>query len=190
MNKIAKASLAATAGVVLLLGGAGTFATWNSSAPVEGAGIVAGNLVVEDSGAAGTWTAGGAPISIDDYRVVPGDVLTYTKTMTVGAEGDRLSATLALSEAAITPVDPENPADVALADHLTESAVLTASGAGITGTGPTFTVAPGTGVVAQDVTVTVTIAFPAGDTAGTDNAAMNGAVSLADLTVSLTQNVQ
>jgi len=189
MKKIVKASIATTAGVILLLGGAGTFATWNSSASTEGASIVAGNLVVEESQTAGAWTANGAPISIDGYKVAPGDVLTYTKAMKVAAEGDSLTATLALSEASIAPVDTADAADVALAGYLTESAVLTAAGTGITGTGPTFTVAPGAGAVSQDVTVTVTITFPAGDTVGGNNDAMNGAVTLDDLTVSLTQNV-
>lgn len=188
MKKIVKASIATTAGVILLLGGAGTFATWNSSATAEGASIVAGNLVVENSATPATWTANGAPVSIASYRVAPGDVLTYTTTMKVGAEGDSLQATLALSEASIAPADATKPADVALASYLTESAVLTASGTGITGTGPTFTVAPGAGAVSQDVTVTVTITFPYGDTVGGNNDAMNGAVTLDTLTVSLTQN--
>ncbi|MDR7185052.1 alternate signal-mediated exported protein [Microbacterium trichothecenolyticum] len=190
MKKIVKASIATTAGVILLLGGAGTFATWNSSATAQGASIMAGNLVVEGSQDAGTWTANGSAISIDDYRVVPGDVLTYTKTMKVGAEGDSLSATLALTDSSIAPADVTKPADVALASYLTDSAVLTASGAGITGSGPTFTVTPAGDVVSQDVTVTVTIAFPYGDVAGGNNAAMNGAVTLDELTVSLTQNTK
>ncbi|MBW9110688.1 alternate-type signal peptide domain-containing protein [Microbacterium ureisolvens] len=190
MKKIVKASIATTAGVVLLLGGAGTFATWNSSATAEGASIVSGNLVVEASQEAGTWTANGSAIDIADYAIVPGDVLTYTKTMSVGAEGDSLSATLALTDSSIAPADPTKQADIALASYLTDSAVLTASGAGITGSGPTFTVTPAGDVVSQDVTVTVTIAFPYGDVVGGNNDAMNGAVTLDELTVSLTQNTK
>jgi alternate signal-mediated exported protein len=189
MKKIVKASIATTAGVILLLGGAGTFATWNSSDTAEGASIVAGNLVVEASDDAGTWTANGSPITITDYTIAPGDELVYTKTMTVGAEGDSLSATLALTESSIAPADPGNAADQALAGYLVDTAVLTASGTGISGTGPTFTVTPGAGVVDQDVTVTVTIQFPYGDVVGGNNDAMNGAVTLDALTVSLTQNI-
>jgi alternate signal-mediated exported protein len=186
MKKIVKASIATAAGVVLLLGGAGTFATWNDTATTEGASIVAGNLVVDDSNVAGVWTANGSTINLAEYRIAPGDVLTFTKTMKVGAEGDSLEATLGLSQASITAVDTENNADVALAGYLTKNAVLSATGAGITGTGPTFTVIPGAGVVDQDVTVTVTIEFPAGG-AGVNNNAMNGKVNLAGLTVTLTQ---
>jgi alternate signal-mediated exported protein len=189
MNKFVTASIAAAAGVALLLGGAGTFATWNASAATAGASISAGNLVVADAGVVGTWTANGsaAPISLATYSVAPGDVLTYTKTMKIGAEGDSLQATLALTPASITAADPTSATDQALASYLAANATLTASGAGITGTGPTFTVTPGAGTVDQTVTVTVAITFPKGDTVGGNNNAMNGAVTLADLAVSLTQ---
>ncbi|MFG6402237.1 MULTISPECIES: alternate-type signal peptide domain-containing protein [unclassified Microbacterium] len=189
MNKIAKASIAAAAGVTLLLGGAGTFATWNASATTQGATISSGNLVVKDSGKAGTWTANGstAPISLATYSIAPGDTLTYTKTMSIGAEGDSLKATLALTPASITAANPTSPTDQALASYLTANAALTATGAGISGTGPTFTVTPGAGAISQDVTVSVTITFPYGDVVGGNNAAMSGAVSLSNLTVSLTQ---
>jgi alternate signal-mediated exported protein len=191
MKKIVKASIATTAGVILLLGGAGTFATWNSSANAEGAAITAGNLEVDGlAETAGVWTtADGTTIDIAGYRIVPGDVLTYTKAMKVGAEGDSLNATLGLSEESISPVDPNNAADVALDSYLQTNAVLTIAGEGITETGAnTFAVTPNGEVVAQDVTVTVTVTFPAGD-AGGNNDAMNGEVTLDDLTVTLTQNI-
>lgn len=187
MKKFIKASIATAAGVTLLLGGAGTFANWNASATSEGATIAAGNLVVEDSGTAGTWTANGSPISLDGYLVAPGDTLTYTKTMSVSAEGDSIQATLGLTGGSIAAADPTDATDQALAGYLLSTATLSASGEGITGTGPTFTVAPGAGSVDEDVTVTVTITFPYGDTVGGNNDAMNGAVSLSDLTVTLTQ---
>lgn len=191
MKKIVKASIATTAGVILLLGGAGTFATWNDSANAQGAAITAGNLEVDGlADKAGVWTtADGTTIDIAAYRIVPGDVLTYTKAMKVGAEGDSLDATLGLTEESISPVDPKSAADVALDSYLQTNAVLTIAGDGITETGTnTFTVTPSGEVVAQDVTVKVTVTFPAGD-AGVNNDAMNGKVTLDDLTVTLTQNV-
>ncbi|WOF22624.1 alternate-type signal peptide domain-containing protein [Microbacterium betulae] len=189
MKKIVKASIAAAAGVTLLLGGAGTFATWNTSATAQGATVVSGNLVVEDAGTEGVWTANGSqtPISIDDYTLVPGDTLTYTKTMSITAEGDSLQATLGLSPASITAADPTSATDQALASYLTANATLGATGEGISGTGSTFTVTPGAGTVDEDVTVSVTLAFPYEDADGGHNAAMLGAVSLSDLTVTLTQ---
>jgi alternate signal-mediated exported protein len=187
MKKFTKASIAAAAGITLLLGGAGTFASWNASATTSGATIASGNMVVEDSGTAGTWTANGAPISLAGYSIAPGDTLTYTKTMSISAEGDSIQATLGLTGGSIVAADATDAADQALAGYLLSTATLTASGEGITGTGPTYTVAPAAGVVNEDVTVSVTITFPYGDTVGGNNNAMNGAVSLSDLTVTLTQ---
>lgn len=185
MNKIAQASIATAAGVALLLGGAGTFANWNDTTTAAGSTISAGNLVVTD-GPVGTWTANGSPISIDAYAMAPGDVLTFTKTMQVQAEGDSLEAELALAGGSIAASDAGNSADQTLAGRLTASVVLSAVGDGIEANGDSFTITPGTGTVAGDVTVTATITFPNGTTA-TDNGAMNGSVDLSAMTVSLTQ---
>lgn len=188
MNKLAKASLATAAGVALLLGGTGTFAVWNDSTDGDGAAIIAaGNLVVDESATAGVWKAGNAVIDIDDYRVSPGDVLVYTKQMRVVAEGDGLTATLSLAEGSITAADSTRAADVALAALLQDEAELTVSGGGaITGTGPTFTLTPGTAAIDEVVTVSVEITFPDGTTAA-DNPAKTGAVNLSDFTVAVTQ---
>lgn len=189
MKKIAKASIATAAGVALLLGGGTTFATWNDSASAGNAAtITAGNLVVE-AATDGAWTANGGTDAIDiaTYRVAPGDVLTYTETMTITAEGNSLQATLALTEESIAAASVENAADVALAAYLVAEADIQVEGDGITADGENFTVAPGTGVIQEDVTVTVDITFPAGDTAGDNNDAKTGAVTLAAFAVSLTQ---
>ena len=71
MNKLLKGAIAGAAGVALLLGGAGTFALWNSSATVTGGNIDAGNLHVADSGTAGTWPANGPPITLAPSLAVP-----------------------------------------------------------------------------------------------------------------------
>ncbi|MET4782604.1 alternate-type signal peptide domain-containing protein [Glaciihabitans sp. UYNi722] len=190
MNKLVKGAIAGAAGIALLLGGAGTFALWNSSASVAGGTIVAGNLVVADPGPAGVWTVNGGttPVTLSSYRVVPGDVLKFTKTVNVTASGDSLVATLGLGTASITPTAAGNAADVALANYLNANAVLAASGASITGTGPYTVTAGASGIVAQPVVVTATITFPKSVTAGAENAAKSGSVSLAGLTVTLTQN--
>lgn len=188
MNKLLKGAIAGAAGVALLLGGAGTFAYWNSSTAISGGTIVAGNLAVTDPGPAGVWTANGSatPIVLANYLVVPGDVLTYTKTMSVTATGNNLVATLALSTASITG-STAGTADTALAAYLTTTAIITATGTGITGAGPTYTVTAGTAGVQQDVVVTATITFPRSPTLGAENNTMLGSVSLDNLALSLTQ---
>lgn len=189
MNKLAKGAIAGAAGIVLLLGGAGTFAFWNSSAGVSGGTVVAGNLQVVNDGTAGVWEdQTGATIDIANYRIVPGDVLTYTDDLTVTAVGDHLQATLALGPNSVTPSDGGTSGpDYDLAQALQKTAVLDASGAGITGTSPgPYTVAPGTTPVVRTVTVTVTLTFPQG-TAGQYNSTKLGSVDLSNMDVTLTQ---
>ncbi|ANP71289.1 alternate-type signal peptide domain-containing protein [Cryobacterium arcticum] len=188
MNKLLKGTIAGVAGVVLLLGGAGSFALWNSAGTIGGGTIVAGTLELASSTTAGSWTVnGGAPrASMTGFKIVPGDVLVYTKGLSITATGDNLVATLAVDPASITATSTA-PADVALAAYLGKTAVLTATGTGIsTGAAP-FTVTAGTAGVAQDVTVSITITYPKSATAGLENSSKLGSVNLAALAVTLTQ---
>jgi len=188
MNKLLTGAIAGAAGVALLLGGAGTFALWNSSASVTGGNIVAGNLLVSDPGTAAAWTANGTAITLASFKAVPGDVLKFTKTVNVTASGDNLVATLGLGTASITGATA-GAADTALAGYLTANTVLAATGTAITGAGPTYTVTPGTtGISSSPVVVTATITFPKSLTAGFENSAKLGSVNLNNLTVTLTQN--
>ena len=181
MNKLVKGSLAAAVGVALLMGGAGTLASWNDSAAVAGGTITAGTLSIAVPGtvpASDGWKSGSTAISnISTFRIVPGDTLTYTKTFTVTATGDNLHATAALGSLAITAASA-GTADTALANLLTKSATFTVNGATTT----TVNASAGT----QTIVVTATIAFPSSTTA-TDNPAKTGAVNLAAFNVTLTQ---
>src|SRR5690606_34468068 len=85
MNKLLKGSIAGAAGIVLLLGGAGTLAYWNDSANLTNAGsISSGVLNVEaDAAAPGSWNNS---ISL----IVPGDTRTFTQSLDLAATGDNL----------------------------------------------------------------------------------------------------
>jgi len=188
MKTIVKGTIATAAGVTLLLGGAGTFALWNTSAETAGGSIVAGGLEVEPSAQAASWTVnGGSPLStLEGYPIVPGDVVVYSRDMTVTAHGDGLVAAFSIDPASIEPSSATAPADVALADHLSSTAALTASGDGITTT-PTAVTVTGRDGLEQDVTVDVTITFPKSDTVGLENDAQLGSVDLGAVAVTLTQ---
>lgn len=185
MNKLAKAAIAAAVGTGLLLGGAGTLATWNASTPINGGTIVAGNLTIADGGT-GVWTSGTTPINLSTYKIVPGDTLTYTDTVNVTATGNNLVARLALSGGSIA-ASTSAPADVALASYLSSNAVITASGPGITADpdGSTYTITAAT-YVPTPITLTVTITFPLGNP-GTKDDSMLGSINLSNLAVTLTQ---
>jgi alternate signal-mediated exported protein len=183
MNRLLKGAIAGAAGVALLLGGAGTFALWNSTATVAGGTIVAGELKVTPDATVGAWTHGGVSIDMGTYRIVPGDVLVYTKDLAVTATGDNLNATLGLGAASITASSSAIPsvqaANDALAGYLNANAVVAATGAKITGSAPTYSLGRGP----STVTVTVTITFPS---AAANDAAL-GSVNLNNLTVTLNQ---
>lgn len=92
MNKKTKGAIAAGAAALLLAGGAGSFALWTDSETLGGGTIKAGSLSLSAPGTP-TWsTATNANVDISTYRAAPGDVLTYTNTVTVNIEGDNLKA--------------------------------------------------------------------------------------------------
>ena len=192
MNKLMKGAIAGAAGVALLLGGAGTLASWTGSAAVAGGTIVAGNLKVASSATPATWSINGGPArpNLTGYLAVPGDTIVYTKPMAITATGENLFATLSLSAGSIAPRTPKNLADVALSEQLKATAVIQASGEGIsqeTKIPQTFTVAAGKAGVVRDVTVVVTLTFPTSVDPGTENASKTGAVTLSNFAVSLAQ---
>ena len=88
MNKFAKGSLAAGAGLVLLLGGAGTLAYWNSEVTMDGGAINAGTLsLVEDN----------EELDVKGPELlVPGDQKPFTANMVLTADGENLQGTVKL----------------------------------------------------------------------------------------------
>lgn len=108
MNKKTKGAIAAGAAAVLLAGGAGTMAAWNSSATLPNATITAGELkVTQKDGTSGAWTwatAGTNSAAFDpenDY-LAPGDSVSYTGTYTLSIVGNNLTAAGAVSAAGLT----------------------------------------------------------------------------------------
>ncbi|GGG70056.1 hypothetical protein GCM10011374_38250 [Kocuria dechangensis] len=183
MNKLTKGSLATGAGLVLLLGGTGTFMSWNDSGTADGGQVTAGHLTVDET-AAGTWTSNLGPVTdIATHEIVPGETLTYTAELGVDAVGENLQVTAGLTGDSVVAVNTEDPADVALAAAVVDTAALTVDSPLFTetgvGTGVYDLTADGTGTV----TVAATIAFP--DTAANDT--QDGQVDLTAMTVTLNQ---
>lgn len=97
MNKATKGALAAGAAGILLMAGAGTLAVWQDDASITGGTVSTGDLDL--AVAAGTWTQTATPdtaINITSFKIVPGDSLTYTTTVTAEATGDNLHGELKL----------------------------------------------------------------------------------------------
>jgi alternate signal-mediated exported protein len=130
MHKPLKGAIALGAAGLLLLGGAGTYALWSDSVTLDGGTIGAGQLDLAVT-TAGTWadvsTGTSVPITnIDDFLLVPGDVLTYSLSATLQAEGDNLEATLEADPTSIT-------AEEGLDDDITVTTTVSTGGVAITG---------------------------------------------------------
>ncbi|TJZ80316.1 alternate-type signal peptide domain-containing protein [Rhodococcus oryzae] len=128
MNNKMKGAIAAGAATVLLAGGAGTLAAWNSGASIGGGGVGAGALALRQSGTP-NWKDQNGAVSITGFRAVPGDVVTYTASFTVTAQGTNLRANLAVDGATITG-DPALKAAMTTAVTATVNGAPLPSGAG------------------------------------------------------------
>ena len=112
MRNEVKGAVAAGAGVLLLLGGGGTFAVWNDSKPINGGTINSGHLALATTGAntgCGAWQLDSgeqAPLTYTaGDKLVPGDVLTRECKFTIEALGNHLRATVGISAAHFTNGD-------------------------------------------------------------------------------------
>ena len=176
MNKFVKGGLALAAALVLLLAGYGTYALWSDTETLNGGTVTAGELALEGT-APGVWrdASNGAPgtviADIGAFRIVPGDVLTYTLTRTVQAEGDNLVATLVADPSSVT-------GRTALLADVDINTSITVDG--------TATSAITEANDGQDVVTTVTFDF---DEAST-NATQLQSLNLSNLQLTLTQNAR
>lgn len=187
MNKLIKGAIAGTAGVVLLLGGGGTLALWNSSTVVAAGPVSSGTLAVSASGLP-SWkdvsadgpTGGTAIPTISAFKIVPGDTVELTQVLNLSATGNNLKAILSYDETSIVAT---GAAATALKTALVVGMNVT-GGANVTrlGTTNTFSVAPAS--AASTVTVTVTVSLPA-SVSGTT--AQSATVDLSSLAFKLQQ---
>lgn len=95
MNKLVKGSLAGSAGIVLLMGGFGTYAVWQNSTAADLGSVGSGSLSIDKVGTP-TWTSSAGDWSPTDL-MVPGDTVTETVPLDVTASGKDLKAELSLS---------------------------------------------------------------------------------------------
>ncbi|WP_144763129.1 alternate-type signal peptide domain-containing protein [Curtobacterium sp. 9128] len=178
MHKILTGTIAGAAGVALLLGGAGSFALWNADASSAASSVSSGTLTLtaDDDG---TWTdvTNGRSAAIDPAKtlMVPGNTYRFTQTLTIGATGDDLRATLAYADNSIT-------GDPGLLGVLTKHLDVTSSSANVvpSTTDDTYTVTPSSSL--STVTVTLTVGIPADATTG-----QGGTVDLSGVAFTLQQ---
>ena len=203
MNKLVKGAIAGAAGIVLLMGGAGSLAYWNDSAvagPISGQNLINAGTLNIAAVDAGSWTKGFynasntlvgstttvAPANLGAVRIVPGNKLTYTQTFNLAATGDDLYFTIASTNGAVQ-ANSSAAADVALAAQATGTPVVSAvTGGNVVATGVTagvYKVNASAGP--SSITVTWTINFPFGSSAV--NTAQGGVIKLTQGSITVTQ---
>lgn len=162
-----KGTVAAAAGIAVLLGGAGTFALWNQSGDIGISGTGTGQLTA-DFGAM-EWqdvTPNGVAahdVDPEAFRMVPGDVLEGTATIDYAVTGENI-----LVKPELTGVDGAT-------QSFLDSGKLTVTTALLDGSTPVTELVDGdTGTL----TAKVTIAYAADASNGTSDADMNQTVDL------------
>jgi alternate signal-mediated exported protein len=106
MNKAVKGALVGAAGIALLGGGFGTFATWTDSAEADLGTVQTGTLDITEFGEP-TWDDLATPDVTGDWstadRMVPGDRVQMTVPLKIRAEGKNLRVGLG-----VTGLPPQN----------------------------------------------------------------------------------
>ncbi len=176
-KKVAKGALAAVVAVLLLLGGAGSYALWSDSDSADAGQITAGTLDISLVGT-GQWedvspgAINSGPIAdINTFRIVPGDVLRYNANFRIGASGENLRATVTgtQSDAVISPD---------LAPYVDIDTTATINGAAL----PANEITEANDGDTVDVAITVTF-----DSATPDQDGQNGTINLQNFQVTLQQ---
>ena len=177
MNKTTKASIATATGIVLLLGGAGSLAYWDSSANTGAASqtISAGTLNITAANT-GSWTKGlydnanavkVAPAAVADIttvKIVPGNKLVYTQTFNVTATGNDLFFTVTPTNGTLGTTTNGLAGRLA-STFAVDSTGLVTSSIGNSATAGTYKVTGAGGTGTGTITVTWTINWPFGTAA-------------------------
>ncbi|WP_147915465.1 alternate-type signal peptide domain-containing protein [Ruania zhangjianzhongii] len=200
MQKKTTGVIAGIAGAALLMGGT-TFALWSDSDTVDGAQISSGNLdvaVIGDAGSQWSWkdisadrTDKSHEIDLADFRIIPGDVIEGTVALDVALEGENMVAALGAELGAASGELTNLDIDVAVTDSTGAPVTLNSGGtmvlASMDNGNPDSQTITTVGTAlddAADVTVTVTVTFPA-STGGQDH--VTESIALDGATITLDQ---
>lgn len=185
MNSFVKSAVAGAAGVALLLGGAGTFAVWNSTASASAGVLQTGQLGLSTVAGSGQWKdlETGAVLSaaeLTSYRMIPGTQLEYTVPVTVTATGTGLKAVfsydLGATSSTLTSVVP-----VLTVQKSRTDAGLPNGFAAVSGRADAFSVTPS--ATSTDAVARLGITVPT----DADNSTQNKTLDLSKVVFTLTQ---
>lgn len=173
MNKFARATIAAGAATLLLLGGAGSLAYWNDQADLKGGTINTGELSLTASDE--TWVP-------EIAAWVPGDASSYTTTLTLVAEGDNIQGEIVLNDDSVQ-VTPNAAADQFVIEFAPVDAGSLPAGITYEAAGQKFLF---DGPDTYEIPVQVKVEFPFIEDAE-QNSSQNTVVDLAGVSFTVTQ---
>ena len=177
MKNSIKGAIATGGAAVILLGGAGSLAYWNSTDAIAGGVINSGNLIIDAAACDDAdftvensieGVAAGTDFDVATQEIVPGDKLTKTCDVDIVAVGTNLRADLEVVEGTDTG---------ALGDYVTVDPTFQIDGVDLT-------------QITDDnsgdvVTATIVVDFPIGTEA--DNASKLKTLTIGDYTITATQ---
>lgn len=186
MNRIMKGAIALGAATVLLIGGAGSLAYWQSTQTIDGDTFDFFASGFEVTPGTASWTRNGTPITQQDLEaqaLIPGTTLVYTAPFSVSTNSLNfyLTAEAALGEMIVSPVGAPTWPTRDFSDAISATSI-------ITGTGVTATTTPGVYNLsgATNLSLVMTISWPYGTTPEGKETMMAG-IDFADTTVTITQ---
>jgi alternate signal-mediated exported protein len=182
MNRVTKGAIAIAAGVVLLGGGAGSLAYWQTSQSAGSVSVGVASFALDRTGPP-TYTVNGVTTAGDDVAFKPGDRVVYRVPYAIAAEGGDIHAkaavvlgTASAKDASGATVDPTTITPTVTYALVSQSPGLTV--AAVSGTGA-FSVA-GSG----SAELSVILEWPGSDTwAG----AAGGSFEVSASSITLTQ---
>lgn len=184
IRTLVSATVAATLGAILLLGGTGTFARWSDTAstaaqPVQSGTLDLGTVGLSNFSAATitqcTPTCSTTSSNYTGGAIVPGDVISVTINVPVTLVGTNLKAQFSMTPSKDVPTGSTLAADAALRDAVS---ITVKSIKGVTQTTAPITLTPTMMGTDKTIPVVVEVNFPWG-TPGQYNQAMGGKVALA-----------
>jgi len=136
MNKMIKGSVAGATGIVLLMGGFGTYALWSDTSSMEANGVTSGELDIASATATWADASGDSTTAWNPASdaIVPGDVIERTQVFTVTGSGKNLEGTIDLTGGAVDKAAfAKSPGP---GNWLTVDVDVTSSGGGVNETAP------------------------------------------------------
>ncbi len=174
MRNATKGAFAAVVAAVLLMGGAGSLASWSDTKSIAGGSVRAGHLSLSAPTCDAAWKyaqgKAGNGANVDYF--VPGDVVSKSCEFTIHSAGDNLLAKLSTQT---PPAMTGNNISATVATEYKLGAAPMTLPASVT-----------SGDNAKVVTATFTVTFPFGPTVNANNM-QNAVASLDNITVNLTQ---